>query len=443
MKRRIAAVLMADVAGMSRAPAGDEAAARRLDEHRTVIRDVVARGGGVMMPAPGEVLVAAFPSAVGAVRSAVDMQETLRARNKGQPPGERRDFKLGLTIAEVPDGEGEVPDETLAAAARLVALAAPGGMCISQSVREAVAGKLNVKFQDVPLDGEGADAEPSTYRVAISRRAKAPEPRTSAGVAAGLGKPLVAGAAALLALAAVALVALPRRDAAPPPRAEPQAAAPAAPAPDAKPKAPGGTLVFKPALAPDPTTVLTARRLLPNAWKDCHGGKPDVALKGCKTLLDSGIAKGDELADIHVSNAKALRDRREPDKALESLNAALALSRTPAAFGLRGTLHYEKGRWDEAIADYTEAIRLDSANGEAFNNRAWTYYRAGRTAEALADADAAVRLLAKEAYVWDTRAHIHAELGNREAAIRDFRAALAIDPKHAEAKAGLARLGVN
>jgi tetratricopeptide (TPR) repeat protein len=106
-------------------------------------------------------------------------------------------------------------------------------------------------------------------------------------------------------------------------------------------------------------------------------------------------------------------------------------------------VHYERGNWDAAVADYSAAIKLDPENGEAFNNRAWTHYRAGRPSQALADADTAVRMLGTEAYVWDTRAHIYARLGNREAAISDFRAALAIDPANAASKAGLASLGVN
>jgi tetratricopeptide (TPR) repeat protein len=160
-------------------------------------------------------------------------------------------------------------------------------------------------------------------------------------------------------------------------------------------------------------------------------------------LIDSGLAKGDELAEIQTLNGRALRDRHELDKALEALTASIALNPTPAAYSLRGTVYYDKGSWEQAISDYSEAIRLDATNGEAFNNRAWTYYRTGRSEKALTDADAAVRLLGKQSYVWDTRGHIHAALGNREAAISDFRAALAIDPNSADSQAGLSKLGVN
>jgi tetratricopeptide (TPR) repeat protein len=198
-----------------------------------------------------------------------------------------------------------------------------------------------------------------------------------------------------------------------------------------------------PAHAPDPTAVLSAARMLPQAWKNCREASADTAVTACKTLIDSGLAKGDELAEIQTLNGRALRDRHELDKALEALTASIALNPTPAAYSLRGTVYYDKGSWEQAISDYSEAIRLDATNGEAFNNRAWTYYRTGRSEKALTDADAAVRLLGKQSYVWDTRGHIHAALGNREAAISDFRAALAIDPNSADSQAGLSKLGVN
>ena len=367
---------------------------------------------------------------------------------------ERVDVRIGIAIAEVPAGEGEVPAETLAAVRALVNLAAPGGLCVSQSLREAVAGKLHLAFQPVTPDGTARDGlAPATYRVAVGRTEPAarrtwrlPRPRPVPKHAAGT-------AAAALMIGALAWLVLPRSDPSPAPSVDaPVEAAIALPVPDvdlaAAPAStesaaarPGGTLVFKPAHAPDPSAVLSARKMLPNAWRDCEGGDPTKAVEGCQLLIDSGLAQGAELAEFHLRQGKALRDRGDFDRALASMTAAIATAPTPAAYALRGTVQYKKQNWHAAIADYSEAIRRDARNGEALNNRAWTYYRLGRAREALPDADAAVRLLAKEAYAWDTRAHIHAALGNRDAAIRDFRAALAIDPAYTDSKSGLAKLG--
>lgn len=456
MKRKIRAVLMADIGAPKSSGAADDASSARLDTYRAVIRDVVAHGGGEMLAAGGaNALVAAFQSAVAVMRAAVDMQETLRARNKALTLAERVDVRIGIAIAEVPAEKGEVPAETLAAVRTLVDLAAPGGLCVSQSLREAVAGKLHLAFQPVTPDGAVLDGlAPATYRVAVEQAA--PARRVWTWPSLPVAPKHAAAAAATLMVGALAWLALTRSDPSPAPGAVvPTETAIALPLPVpadlTSPAAanggaaarPGGTLVFKPAHAPDPSAVLSAKKMLPNAWRDCERGQPDTAVEGCQLLIDSGLAQGAELADLHLRQGKALRDRGDFDRALASMTAALSIAPTPAVYALRGTVQYKKQNWDAAIADYSEAIRRDARHGEALNNRAWTYYRMGRTREALPDADAAVRLLAKEAYAWDTRAHIHAALGNRDAAIRDFRAALAIDPAYADSKAGLAKLGVN
>lgn len=479
MKRKMAAVLMADVAGLSRALAEDAEGTRaRVAAGQAVVEGVVRRGGGTMLASVGEAVLAAFGSAVEAVRAVVEIQETLRARNKALQPDQRLDFKLSITIGEVMEGEagGEVSPEALAGAAHLLSLASTGGVCISQSVRESVAGKLKLRFQDLTAGSEADFDTPATYRVALERPVQPSQPlaRTAATL---WSKPLaVLGVAAAAAVALI--VAIPRQAPAPspPPAAAPPAQTtatltqppPAAAAPPpaetaAPPAAPkrqpivtpapnSGRVEFLPAqnkgtsdsgAPPDPALVLTARRMLPQAWRECSGENPEAAIAACKTLIDSGIAQGEELAHVYILMGKAQRDANRPDAALTAFNAAIATKSSAAAYGLRGTVYYQKGDLEKAIADYSEAIRLDAQNGEALNNRAWTYYRTGRQEKALADADIAVRLLAKEAYVWDTRAHIHAKLGNRDAAIRDFRAALAIDPSSQTSKQGLASLGVN
>ncbi len=476
MKRKIAAVLMADAAAFPRLLAEDAAGARvRLAAHHETIQTVVRRSGGRIVKVLGEAVVAEFTSAVDAVRAAIEMQESLRARSRDVPLPQKLEFKVGITIGEV--GESDVAGDTLAVASRLVSLAAPGGLCVSRSVREAILSKLKLKFQDMTAEGAPPAGEPpSPYRVATDQ----PAAVTASPLAFGLKLPRFS----LPALAALFLIAaggyllfegtghkaattvadvrevLERPAQASSPSTAPPASDAKPQAPDAKPSAdaekstkpPSGVIEFRPALtapksdpekAPSPASVLTAARMMPNAWKDCHEGNAEAALAGCKTLLDSGIPKDGELADIHIQYGKALRERNELAKAVESFTAAIAAKPLAEAYSQRGTVYYDMSKWDRAIADYTDALRLNPKHGESFNNRAWTYYRTGRVAEALADADAAVRLLGKEAYVWDTRGHINAALGNRDAAIRDFRAALAIDPKYADSRDGLAKLGVN
>jgi predicted negative regulator of RcsB-dependent stress response len=461
VKRRIAAVLMADVASLSRALAEDaEAAGARRTEYRDVVADTVTHGGGRVLQSAGHgTLLAEFQSAVQAVRAALDAQETLRVRNKQLSLAQRLDFSIGITIGEVASDQAgeavEVSPDALAGVGRLVSLAAPGGVCISRSVREAIASKLKGQPQDLSVEGEPFEAEipfPQYAAYGGEQSATLPPGQSSILHAWARKRAVITGAAAVLVFAvAVSMFSWRSPDIAKPREedrlvgeltpAVPDSNAPATP----KSKVPlggGGNLEFMPAFAPDPALVLSAARMLPQAWKNCRDASADAAAAACKTLIDSGLAKGDELAEIQMLNGRALRDRHELDKALEAFDASIALKPTPQAYSIRGTVHYDKASWDRAISDYSEAIHLDPANGEAFNNRAWTYYRMGKPDKALPDADAAVRLLAKQAYVWDTRGHVHAALGDREAAISDFRASLAIDPSSADSQVGLARLGV-
>lgn len=459
MKRKIGAVLMATTEVPAPSLAGDVAAAERVEVHRAIVRDVVRHGGGELLEAKSDALVAAFQSAVAVMRAAVELQETLRVRNKQVALAERVDTRLGIAICEIPAGKGEVPEDTVATVAGLAALAAPGGLCISRSLREAVAGKLNLAFQPVAPDGTALDGDaPATYRVAVDRleRKRRPwavelprmaplKPRTAATATAATA--LVAAVAGFVAFQEIptpetqdASVASGKAT----PVASVEAATPTADV-TATPKTEGkgGTLVFKPAHAPDPAAVLSAKRMLPNAWRECEKGEPAKAVNACQLLIDSGLAKDAELAEYHLLQGRALRDRGDYDRALTAMDTAISVAPSSSAYALRGTVHFKKEDLNTAITDYSEAIRRDARNGEALNNRAWTYYRLGRNREGLADADAAVRLLAKEAFVWDTRAHIHAALGNRDAAIADFRKALSIDPNFTDSKTGLAKLGVN
>jgi tetratricopeptide (TPR) repeat protein/class 3 adenylate cyclase len=464
LKRRIAAVLMVDVAGgndTASADAHDIASAdpptlelaQRRHAAAEAVRSVVTIAGGrvlnVGMSSPRS--VGEFQSAVAAVRAAVDVQATLRARNKSLAAEDRLPFRISVGIGEVVDGDDAVPEETMAAAERLIDLATPSSVCISRSVRDAVVSKL--KLHQLDLTIEGQRPEPVSQQSPVP--AQKPGGKPAAGSASGaIARNVVALLALVCSLAAIGLWVSERPVPGLTPSIPAESAAPAgvpthreadAKPKDVKPKEKpqGGTLEYMPAYAPDPAAVLTAKRMLPQAWRECHGTSADKAVAACKLLLDSGIAKGAELADIQLWNGKALRERHELDKAITAFTASLAAKPTAEAFSQRGNVHYDKAAWDKAVADYSEAIRLEPQNGEALNNRAWTYYRAGDAAKALVDANKAVELLSAKAYVWDTRGHIHARLGNRDAAIGDFRQALAIDPANRASKDGLSSLGAN
>ncbi|MBX9646615.1 MAG: adenylate/guanylate cyclase domain-containing protein [Xanthobacteraceae bacterium] len=150
MKRKIAAIFAADIAGYSRLVAEDEEETlRRLASYRQVTDDFIAKGGGRIFNTAGDAVLAEFPSAVEAVRCAIDIQESLRTRNMAYPPSRQMAFRIGITIGDVVERDGDLLGDGVNIAARLEGLAEVGGICISRAVHEQVANKLSVQFADI------------------------------------------------------------------------------------------------------------------------------------------------------------------------------------------------------------------------------------------------------------------------------------------------------
>ncbi len=150
MKRKIAAIFAADIAGYSRLVAEDEEETlRRLASYRQVTDDFIAKAGGRIFNTAGDAVLAEFPSAVEAVRCAIDIQESLRTRNMAYPPSRQMSFRIGITIGDVVERDGDLLGDGVNIAARLEGLAEVGGICISRAVHEQVANKLSVRFADI------------------------------------------------------------------------------------------------------------------------------------------------------------------------------------------------------------------------------------------------------------------------------------------------------
>lgn len=150
MKRKIAAIFAADIAGYSRLVAEDEEETlRRLASYRQVTDDFIARYGGRIFNTAGDAVLAEFSSAVEAVRCAIDIQESLRTRNLAYPPSRHMSFRIGITIGDVVERDGDLLGDGVNIAARLEGLAEVGGICISRAVHEQVANKLSVRFADI------------------------------------------------------------------------------------------------------------------------------------------------------------------------------------------------------------------------------------------------------------------------------------------------------
>lgn len=150
MKRKIAAIFAADIAGYSRLVAEDEEETlRRLASYREVVDDFIAKASGRIFNTAGDAVLAEFPSAVDAVRCAIDIQESLRTRNMAYPPSRQMSFRIGITIGDVVERDGDLLGDGVNIAARLEGLAEVGGICVSRAVHEQVANKLSVQFADI------------------------------------------------------------------------------------------------------------------------------------------------------------------------------------------------------------------------------------------------------------------------------------------------------
>src|ERR671929_1496659 len=150
MKRKIAAIFAADIAGYSRLVAEDEEETlRRLAAYRAVVDDFIAKAGGRIFNTAGDAVLAEFSSAVEAVRCAIDIQESLRTRNLAYPSSRQMNFRIGITIGDVVERDGDLLGDGVNIAARLEGLAQPGSICVSRAVHEQVANKLSVRFDDI------------------------------------------------------------------------------------------------------------------------------------------------------------------------------------------------------------------------------------------------------------------------------------------------------
>jgi len=149
--RRLAAILVADVVGYTRLMERDDTGTfSRLRNIRDEVVDpaIVSHGGRIVKTA-GDGLVAEFASALSALRSAVDIQRTMAARNADVPPDERIEYRIGINLGDVMVDGSDLAGDGINVAARLETLAEPGGICVSSSVREQVHANLDIDFQDI------------------------------------------------------------------------------------------------------------------------------------------------------------------------------------------------------------------------------------------------------------------------------------------------------
>jgi adenylate cyclase len=147
-KRKLTAILSADVAGYSRLMDDDEEATiRTLMEYRNVFSDLIKQFRGRVVDSPGDNILAEFASVVDAVKCTVEIQEALGKRNFRLPDERRMQFRIGVNLGDVVEEEGRIYGDGVNIAARVEALADAGGIGISGRVYDEIENKLNFKYK--------------------------------------------------------------------------------------------------------------------------------------------------------------------------------------------------------------------------------------------------------------------------------------------------------
>src|SRR5437868_2744507 len=235
VERKLAAILAADVAGYSRLMGTDEEGTlAQLKAHRRALVDPKIREHrGTIIKTTGDGMLVEFSSVVDAVRCAVEVQRGMGERNAGVPQAKRIEFRIGINVGDIIHDDKDIFGDGVNVAARLEALAEPGGICVSQGVRDPVRDKLGFTFEEMGEQTVKNIARPiPTFRVRFEG-AERPDRATAAFRRPRHHNVVAAsaiGLAAVCAIAAIAVAVWPHR-ASPPTPAQPVAAVASAPLP--------------------------------------------------------------------------------------------------------------------------------------------------------------------------------------------------------------------
>ena len=148
VKRKLAAILSADVKGYGSLMARDEVATiRTLKEYKEIMTGLITQHHGRVVDAPGDNLLAEFPSVVDAVQGAVAIQKELWVRNESLPEDRRMWLRIGLNLGDVIEEGDRIYGDGVNIAARLESLADPGGICLSRTAYDQIEDKLPLGYQ--------------------------------------------------------------------------------------------------------------------------------------------------------------------------------------------------------------------------------------------------------------------------------------------------------
>jgi adenylate cyclase len=147
-KRKLTAIMSADVAGYSRLMGDDEAATvKTLEAYKQVMFSLIKQHRGRVVDSPGDNLLAEFASVVDAVQCGVAVQNELKARNADLPENRKMEFRVGINLGDVIEEEDRIYGDGVNIAARLESCADPGGICVSKTTFDHIETKLPLGYE--------------------------------------------------------------------------------------------------------------------------------------------------------------------------------------------------------------------------------------------------------------------------------------------------------
>jgi adenylate cyclase len=208
-KRKLSAILSADVAGYSRLMGEDEAATvEAITTYREIMGGLIRQHRGRVVDSPGDNILAEFGSVVDAVQCAVAVQKEFQARNTELPENRRMEFRIGINLGDVIEEEERIYGDGVNIAARLEALADPGGVCVSKTAFDHIETKLPLGYEYLGDQTVKNIARPvGAYRVLMEPRVTvAGEIEKEKAVPVGRRKAILAGGVALALVVIAALI---------------------------------------------------------------------------------------------------------------------------------------------------------------------------------------------------------------------------------------------
>ena len=186
VERKLSAIFAADVEGYSRLMGRDEVGTlRTLTAYRVITDRLIASHRGRIFNTAGDSILADFASAVDAVQCAVTVQKAITKENSSRPADEQMRFRIGIHVGDIIVQGDNLFGDAVNVAARLEALAEPGGICVSGAIRDHIGTKLPLSFTDL---GE-QQVKNITQPIKAYRIRGETSPTTASGVGSSLPLP--------------------------------------------------------------------------------------------------------------------------------------------------------------------------------------------------------------------------------------------------------------